>query len=291
MKDPFWDRVRNACKWLAANSAEHTVFSERVLPRLQVAVDEDFATWKSQAIGDECPALVMSVIRHLDRGKDPSILLAAIEKALAFYSPNNNELRQIAPMLASMNQSHHIILQCLVAAQALAELGPGRVEPPTGDRPDLIIRPQERDVFLEVTSHNISRDDRRGIASGRLPASGVDPFGGDTFREIESRIRQKADQYGSDIPVVLVLDEFDIVDDLLLVLEDKSFQDLLKHHGTDCTPLSALAFLPYHEPPEVIFLPPELSRGLELTAAEQYLISKVFSQNALSQYGLWPENG
>jgi hypothetical protein len=157
-------------------------------------------------------------------------------------------------------------------------------------RPDLWVTIDGRDVGIEITSRNVLRDLREGGGGwGDLQEAA------DDFRDLwNGPVAGKQADYDGSFPIVLVLwdcemyhDVFDFVTRPGLDGIQRSFCDLLEIHRPDCTPFSAIVYLPYIDPPQIVLCNGR-SRGVMLKENEAAGFHRLFEVNPVSEQGFLP---
>lgn len=285
--------LRAEIDWLRqalADRARYPILSERVLPRLQRDLDEGLRRWSRRGGGYLFPPIVLSVDRWRAQGADPRLLLDRLETGLRFNQGNRAELGNLTgnfwdPQLAASTQ-----MQLLVTASLLQRTGPDQLKPVTQHRPDLWVSLDGRDVGIEITSRNVLRDLRQEGGGWGDPQEAADDF----WDLWNGPVASKQADYDGSFPIVLVLwdcemyrDVYDFVTRPGLDGIQRSFYDLLDIHRPDCTPFSAIVYLPYINPPQIALCNGR-GRGMTLTDNEAAGFYRLFDVNPVSEQGFLP---
>ncbi len=288
---PFYDDYVAAIDWLDAALQKHTLMATHVLPKLRASVNEKFVSWFTESKAHEIPALVLSADRHLKAKSDPAFVLATLERAFGLYQSNGTEIAGLAEKLMQVNCSHHAMLQCMVAVASLDSLGADRVRPSLDARPDLWCRPVDREVGIEVTSHNLDRVDRLMLDAGGVSAGTIDMWAENDFAEFWSMtVQPKLAKASSKEPWILVAWEADPLYNLLDAVEMHGLTALIGRYAPNPSPLSALILMPYDRKPEVVAFGCKVTTGMVLTDNELKGTEAVFAENPIVRHGLWPRS-
>jgi hypothetical protein len=289
----FYDRNQAAIVWLLDafnDGARYPHLKARARPKLEAAVDESFATWVGQAPHEEIPSIVLAAQRWRRHNREPRLFLDRIERALALNAGNAQELGNLTGNMFHPTKSSDLVIQCLTTVTMQDRAGLN-VVPVPGPRPDIACRLTNRTVGFEVTSRNMTADEREALARGEMAAGSVDDYAEDDFNDLwERAVTRKLTQYDSTAPIVLVVWDT-ALKDLSMVLDDSifecTFQQILDRLQPNCTPMSAFVILPYTGKPHV-GLPGRLSSGVPLTNAEVKELKRLFEVNPAVECGFWP---
>lgn len=296
----FYDDYADAILWLLdalTDTHRYPLLGHRVRPRLQQALDENFARWVRRAANHEIPALVLSVSRWQRHDRVPDVLLDRVEKGLSFNQGNAQELGNLtSPNFWDPVFSASILMQLMVTASLLDTAPAGSVKPVTGNRPDLWVAIDGREIGLEVTSRSHDFATRREIDHDNLPAVSVDYMRAeDDFRDLwDGHIAHKLPDYDGTYPIVLIVWDCNQLGDIGEFLESRldggrrTFRNLLDIHRPNCTPLSAILYLRYVDTPDLASCD-GLSTGPMLTAAEAAGLRRLFTVNPAAQNGFLPQ--
>jgi hypothetical protein len=160
----------------------------------------------------------------------------------------------------------------------------------TGNRPDLWVSLDSRDVGIEITSRNMLRDLRNE------PGGSIDYLRAEEdFRKLwNGPIASKKADYDGSFPIVLVFWDCEVFGDVYFFVteegldgKERTFRDLLAIHRADCSPFSAIVYLPYVESPNVVICD-GISSGKLLTSKEAAGIHRLFSVNPVTEQGFLP---
>lgn len=295
----FYDRHEEAIRWLLdalADARRYPILAQRVRPRLLEALDDNLVRWVRRAANHEIPALVLSVSRWQRHRRGPDVLLDRLEKGLRFNQGNAQELGNLtSPNFWDPVLSASILMQLMVTASLLDTTPAGTLRPVAGNRPDLWVAVDGREIGLEVTSRSHDFDTRREIDRGTLPAVSVDDQRAEEdFRDLwDGHIAGKLRDYDGTYPIVLIVWDCNQLGDIGEFLENRldgrrrTFRDLLEIHMQDCTPLSAILYLRYVDAPDLA-LSDGLSTGPMLTAPEAAGLRRLFAVNPAAQNGFLP---
>lgn len=297
-----FDRYQPGIEWLLtalADGDRYPMLREHALPRLQRDLDDIQARWVHRSAarwedGDDrangylVPCLVLSAHRWLEVGHEPFALLDRLERGLSFNASNPQEVGYLTGNFWDPQLSASIIMQQMVTASLQDRAPAGTLAPVTGDRPDLWVRLEHRQVGIEVTSRNLLEDLRldlgRSIDWQRAARD---------FAHLWRRIEDKRGDYDGSYPIVLVLWDCRTTGDVYHFMSAanpagaRSFCDLLHMHAPDCSPLSAIIYLPYLDHPQIT-LCDGLSSGPRLTPNEVLGLRRLFDTNAAVENGFLP---
>lgn len=287
-----FDRHEPAIQWLRAalGTDRYPLLRRRALPKLEAALEANFAPWIARWEGYLIPSLVLAVTRWRHHGHAPHALLGRLEKGLEFNQANAAELGNLTGNIWDPQLSSTTIMQLMVTASLLESVPRALLDPVTADRPDLWATIDGRRVGIEITCRNHLEDLRQaegGTIDWKLAA--------EDFAALWRRpISRKLDDYTGDFPIVLVVWDCHILGDVYNFVNEedpggtlRSFCDLLHLHEPDCSPLSAIVYLPYVKAPHVV-LCDGLTRGMCLTTNEAAGLRKLFEVNPALENGFLP---
>lgn len=288
-----FDQYEPAINWLReklSNATRYPLLNQYTLTKLEQELANNCAGWVTRSLGYLLPSMVLSVDRWRDHGHEPLALLDRLERGLAFNQGNAQEVGNLTGNFWDPQMSSTTVMQLMVTASLMDRARPGLLHPVAGNRPDLSITPHGRSVGIEVTARNYLQDIRT------LEGDWIDwQRAEEDFNHLwRARIQPKQQDYDCSAPIVLVVwdcNQYGEVHHFVTEPEPggvvRSFCDLLHIHEPDCTPFSAIVYLPYVKEPHVT-LCDGLTHGKRLTDNEAGMLRDLFSVNPAVENGFLP---
>jgi hypothetical protein len=169
--------------------------------------------------------------------------------------------------------------------------------PVEGNRPDLWLQAGNRQIGLEVTSRNIRYEVAAQLDRGEVRAGVIDDQRAqEDFDALWiDTIQHKLADFDGSFAVVLIVWDCNVLGDVNhFVTEDvhdggsqRSFADLLAIHQPNCSPLSAILYLPYLALPQLA-LCNSYTTGPILTESEVTNLGLCFRANPARESGFLP---